>query len=381
MFDRAVLHLDLDAFFASVEQLKNDALKNKPLIIGGSSRRGVVASCSYEARHFGVHSAMPMKMALRLCPDAIVVRGDMERYSKESKLITEIIDEEAPLFEKASIDEFYVDMTGMDKYIGCWKWSKELREKIIKESGLPISMGLSINKLVSKVGTGEAKPNGAKMVANGIEKAFLAPLSTQKIPGLGKATYKKLSFMGVRTIRVLAQIPRKLLHREFGKSGTALWKKANGIDNSPVVPYRDQKSISTERTFQTDTIDARWLKDRLTDMVTRLAFELRQKQKLTSCVTVKIRYADFSTYTQQRKIAYTAHDKTLLQYTKELFDKLYERRQLVRLVGVRFSHLVHGNYQINLFEDTVEESRLLQEMDHIRRRFGEGLIKKAVTVG
>ena len=161
--------------------------------------------------------------------------------------------------------------------------------------------------------------------------------------------------------------------RHFGK-------KANAIDKSPVVPFRDQKSLSTERTFQKDTIDIRWLKDQLTDMITRLAFELRQKQKLTACITVKIRYSDFNTYTRQKKITYTAGDKSLLHHAQELFEKLFERRQLVRLIGVRFSHLVHGNYQINLFEDTVEESRLLQEMDHIRKRFGEKLIRKATTI-
>ncbi|MDF1867780.1 MAG: DNA polymerase IV [Saprospiraceae bacterium] len=379
MFDRAILHLDLDAFFASVEQLKNSSLKNKPLIIGGSSRRGVVASCSYEARRFGIHSAMPMKVALHRCPDAIILKGDMEEYSKHSKIITEIIEEESPLFEKASIDEFYVDMTGMDKHIGCWKWSNELREKVIKESGLPISIGLSVNKLVSKVSTGQAKPNGAKMIESGNEKAFLAPLSTRKLPGLGRTTYQKLSFMGVRTIKVLAKIPPQLLQREFGKHGTSLWCKANGIDNSPVVPFHDQKSMSTERTFHVDTIDVRWLNDRLIDMTTRLAFELRNQQKLTSCITVKIRYSDFNTYTQQRKIAYTANDKSLLFHVKELFKKLYERRQLVRLIGVRFSGLVHGNYQINLFEDTVEESQLLKEMDHIRKRFGAKAIRKATS--
>ncbi|MEZ4952086.1 MAG: DNA polymerase IV [Saprospiraceae bacterium] len=377
MFQKAVLHLDLDAFFASVEQQKNNQLKGKPLIIGGTSRRGVVASCSYEARKFGIRSAMPMKVALHRCPDAIVLKGDMEAYSKKSKEITEIIDEEAPLFEKASIDEFYVDMTGMDRYVGCWKWSGELRQRIMRESGLPISMGLSVNKLVSKVSAGEAKPNGAQLVENGTEKAYLAPLSTRKIPGLGAATYKKLSFMGVRNIHTLAQIPPKLLQREFGKPGITLWKKANAIDDTPVIPYHDQKSISTERTFQTDTTDAQWLKSRLTDMVTRLSFELREQQKLTACITVKIRYTDFNTYTLQKKIPHNASDRTLLHHAKELFDKLYQRRQLVRLIGVRFSHLVHGNYQINLFEDTVEEVALLKEMDHIRQRFGKGAVMMA----
>jgi DNA polymerase-4 len=381
MFQRAVLHLDLDAFFASVEQLKNSQLKGKPVIIGGTSGRGVVASCSYEARRFGVRSAMPMAVALRCCPDAIVLRGDMEEYSRQSATVTAIIEQESPLFEKASIDEFYVDLTGMDRHIGCWKWSGELRQKIMRETGLPISAALSVNKLVSKVGTGEAKPNGARLVENGTEKSFLAPLSTGKLPGLGRETYKKLSFMGVRTVQVLSQIPPKLLEREFGKPGISLWKKANALDDSPVVPYHDAKSLSTERTFQQDTTDVRWLKSRLADMVARLAFDLREQQKLTSCVTVKIRYTDFNTYTQQRKIPFTAHDRALLHHANELFDQLYQRRQLVRLVGVRFSHLVHGNYQINLFEDTAEEAALLQQMDRIRRRFGQGAVMRAGAMG
>ncbi|HMS67020.1 MAG TPA: DNA polymerase IV, partial [Saprospiraceae bacterium] len=206
MFERAILHMDLDSFFASVEVLKNSSFIGKPLIIGGISSRGVVASCSYEARKFGVHSAMPMKMALRLCPDAIVVRGDMDSYSKYSQLVTDVIADESPSYEKASIDEFYLDLSGMDRYFGCYKWSGELRNKIVRETGLPISFGLSVNKLVSKVGTGEAKPNGTKEIPSGTERGFLAPLPVSKIPGIGKETYKKLSFMGVRTISVLSDI-------------------------------------------------------------------------------------------------------------------------------------------------------------------------------
>jgi DNA polymerase-4 len=370
MFQRAILHLDLDAFFVSVERLQNGELHERPLIIGGTSGRGVVASCSYEARRFGVRSAMPMKMALRLCPDALVIRGDMESYSKYSKLVTEVIEEDAPLFEKASIDEFYLDLTGMDRYVGCWQWSQELRQKVMRETGLPISLGLSVNKLISKIGTGEAKPNGAQLVEQGTEKGFIAPLSIRKIPSIGKSTYQKLSFMGVRKVETLAQVPPRLLQREFGKHGISLWRKANAIDDSPVVPYHDRKSISTERTFQTDTIDVQLLRDKLTDMVSRLAFELRESQKLTSCITVKIRYSDFNTYTRQKRIPYTASDKTLLHYAHELFDKLYQRRQLVRLVGIRFSGLVHGSQQIQLFEDTQEETRLLQELDQLRKRFG-----------
>ena len=377
MFDRAILHLDLDAFFVSVERLQNSELQGIPLIIGGSSARGVVASCSYEARKFGVRSAMPIRMALKLCPEAKVLRGDMESYSKYSRLISQIIEDEAPLYEKASIDEFYLDLSGMDQHFGCWQWSKELRTKIIKESGLPISFGLSINKLIAKVSTGEAKPNGCKMIPKGKEIDFLWPLSVKKIPSIGKATYKKLSFMGVRKIETLAQIPKPLLIREFGKNGNSLWEKANGIDTRAVTPYRERKSISTERTFQEDTIDVQKLKDKLSEMVFKLAFELRQSQKLTACVSVKIRYADFSTFSKQRQIPYTANDKRITQNIMELFDKLYERRQRVRLIGIRFSHLIHGNQQINLFDNDVTESKLLQQLDHIRTRFGKDAILKA----
>lgn len=377
MFDRAILHMDLDSFFVSVECLKNSTFKGKPLIIGGKSNRGVVASCSYEARRFGVHSAMPMKMALRLCPQAIVLKGDMDSYSKYSRLVTDVIAEDAPVYEKASIDEFYLDLSGMDRYFGCFKWSLELREQIIKETGLPISFGLSINKLVSKVGTGEAKPNGTKEVQKGEEKAFLFPLSVRKIPGIGKETYKKLSFMGVRKIKTLSEIPPRLLEREFGKHGRSLWEKAHGIDNTPIVPYSEQKSMSKERTFSEDTLNLNFMRNMLLKMVDELSFELRKAEKLCSCVTVKIRYADFNTYTRQKHINYTANENILSQYVCELFDSLYERRQLIRLIGVKYSGLVQGNYQISLFDDTATDISLMQEKDWIRERFGTDKIMRA----
>ena len=380
MFERAILHFDLDAFFVSVECLRNRALKGKPLIIGGTSNRGVVSSCSYEARKFGIQSAMPMKMVRQLCPDAIILKGDMEEYSRQSKLVTNIIQSEAPVFEKASIDEFYLDLSGMDRFIGCFKWSTALRQKIIRESGLPISFGLSVNKLVSKVGVGEAKPNGAIQIRSGTEKGFLAPLSTSKIPSIGKVTYKKLSFMGVRTIKVLSELPVQLLEREFGKPGISLWKKANAIDHAPVVPYSEKKSMSSERTFHKDSIDIRYIKAQLIEMTRRLAYEMRTSCKLTSCITVKIRYSDFNTYTKQKRIAYTASDQTLASYILELFDQLYERRQLIRLIGVRFSGLVHGNYQIDLFDDTIKAVQLLQQMDHIRKRFGTKALRMASSL-
>ncbi|MFM2392929.1 MAG: polymerase [Bacteroidota bacterium] len=380
MYDRAILHMDLDSFFVSVECIKNSSFLGKPILIGGSSNRGVVASCSYEARKFGVHSAMPMKMALRLCPQAIVVRGDMDSYSKYSQLVTDVIADESPIYEKASIDEFYLDLSGMDKHFGCYKWSLELRQKIMKESGLPISFGLSINKFVSKVGTGEAKPNGTKKIDPGIEKEFLAPLSVNKIPGVGKETHKKLVFMGVRDISTLSKIPPKLLEREFGLMGKSLWERANAIDRSPVVPYSEQKSMSKERTFTEDTLDLRMIKSLILDMTDKLAFELRNDKRLASCITIKIRYADFNTFSKQRQIPYTANDVVLTRHALDLFDQVYERRQLIRLIGVKFSGLVSGSYQIDLFEDTVQQIELLKQIDHIRKRWGVGAIGRACGI-
>ncbi len=376
MFQKAILHLDMDAFFASVEIMKNSKLVGLPVIVGGTGGRGVVTSCSYEARHFGIHAGMPMAIALRRCPAARVVKGDFEDYEKHSRIITEIIAEEGPVFEKASIDEFYVDISGMDKYFGCVQWSKELRQRIGRETGLPLSAGLSINKLVSKVRAGEAKPNGSGWVAEGAERAFLAPLPVRKIPSVGRATARKLSLLGIRKTGTLSQVPIDLLEREFGKPGRELHRRANGIDHRPVVPYTDKKSLSSEHTFQTDTLDIEALRRCLRDQTMKLAYELRQSGKLTAGVAVKIRYTDFNTYTRQRRVKYTAHDQQLLPVVDQLFTELFTRRQCIRLVGVRFDRLVPGHTQLDLFADTQEDSSLLRAMDKIRARFGRGSLGK-----
>ncbi|MFH6984442.1 DNA polymerase IV [Marinoscillum luteum] len=373
----SILHLDLDTFFVSVERLKNSALVGKPVLIGGTSDRGVVAACSYEARRFGVHSAMPMKLARALCPEAIIVRGNSADYTKHSKMVTDIIQEAVPVLEKSSIDEFYVDLTGMDKFFGAWKMATELRTRIVKESGLPISFGLSENKTVSKVATNEAKPNNHLRIDYGQEKPFLAPLSVKKIPMVGDKTYSKLMSLGVRKIYTLQQMSVDLMERAFGANGVTIWRKANGIDYSKVVPYSERKSISTERTFDRDTIDVVKLKGILVAMTENLGFQLRRGEKLTSCITVKVRYSDFNTYTLQAKIPYTAADHALIPKALDLFDRLYNKRLLVRLIGIRMSDLVNGFYQIDLFDDSEEQLNLYHAMDVIRDRYGDRSVMRA----
>ena len=376
--NRTIVHLDLDTFFVSVERLVNSKLIGQPVIIGGTSDRGVVAACSYESRAFGVHSAMPMQLAKRLCSQAVFIRGDMDLYSKYSRLVTEIIADKAPVFEKASIDEHYLDITGMDRFFGSVKWSHELRQRIIKETGLPISFGLSTNKTVSKIATGEAKPNGELHIPPVRVKPFLYPLSIRKIPMIGNKSYRLLRSMGVSTIKTLSMIPPDMLEQVMGKNGKIIWRKANGVDPSPVKPYHEKKSMGTERTFDKDTIDVKRLKEILIGMTEKTAFELRRANKLTGNVTVKIRYSNYDTHTLRQRIAYTSFDHILLSTVLDLFERLYSRRMLIRLIGIRFSDLVSGHQQLNLFEDTAEMTSLYQAMDYVRNRFGNKAIRRAV---
>lgn len=378
--NRQIIHLDLDTFFVSCERLLDRKLQKLPVLIGGTSDRGVVASCSYETRAYGVHSGMPMRMARLLCPEAVVIRGNSGVYSKFSDMVTDIIRESSPVFEKSSIDEFYIDATGMDRFFGCYKWAQELRERIIDETHLPISFALSINKTVSKVGTSESKPNGYTNIPDGFERSYLAPLSVKKIPMVGTQTYHLLRSMGIEKVKTVQEMPVELMESIMGKNGISLWKKAQGVDNSPVEPWNERKSISSERTFDQDSTDIAKMKSILVAMAESLAYQLRSENKLTSCVTIKIRYSDFQTYSKQCMIPYTSLDRTLINTTLNLFDSLYQRRVLIRLIGVRFSHLVGGSYQIRLFEDSEKLVRLYQSMDSIRNRFGQQAVKRAVTM-
>lgn len=375
---RSIVHMDLDTFFVSCERLLDSKLIGKPVLIGGTSDRGVVAACSYEARSFGIHSAMPMRMARQLCPEAIVVRGNSGIYSKFSNNVTDIIKESVPLYEKTSVDEFYIDLTGMDQFFGCHQLATELRQKIIKETGLPISFGLSINKTVSKIATGEAKPNNQIRIEKGTEKPFLSPLSVKKIPSVGEVMYKSMCDLGIKQIKTIQEMPLEMMGKVFGKNGVSIWKKANGIDNSPVIQYHERKSISTERTFDRDTTDVNKLESIIIAMAENLIYQLRRGNKLTACVTFKIRYSDFQTYTLQKRIPYSSADHKILPVVKELYKKLYQRRMLVRLVGVRFSHLVEGGHQIDLFDDDEKILNLYQAMDRMRERYGDRAVIRAV---
>jgi DNA polymerase-4 len=319
-----------------------------------------------------------MKMAKERCPEAIIIKGNSETYSKFSREVTDIIRESVPVYEKTSIDEFYMDLTGMDKFFGTMKYASELRQRIFKETGLPISFGLSQNKTVSKIATGEAKPNNQLRIDYGSEREFLAPLSVRKIPMVGIKTYQTLCNLGVRKIQTIQEMPVEMIQSALGENGVTIWKKANGLDNSPVEQYNERKSISTERTFDYDTIDVVKLRGIMLAMAENLAFQLRRGEKLTGCVTVKIRYSDFQTQTLQKQIPYTAADHQLLPIVSDLFERLYSRRLLVRLIGVRYSSLVSGFHQLNLFDESLDYAALYNALDRIRLRYGDRSVIRAI---
>ena len=372
-----IAHFDLDAFFVSVECLNDPTLKGKPLLVGGHRERGVVAACSYEARKYGIHSAMPMKTATRLCPQAIVVGGSREAYTKYSRWVTEIISEKAPLFEKASIDEFYLDLGGMDKYFDPYQWTIDLREKIIRETNLPISFALAANKMVAKIATDEAKPNGYLQIPAGREKEFLAPLTVNKIPGIGKQAHRVLQELGIETIRDLQEHSAQWLEARLGQQGAQLWEKANGIHRGEVVPYHEAKSVSTENTFNENKSDLRFLLNEVVRMTERIAYELRRDNKTAGCIALKIRYPNFETTSRQTSIPYTFYDHELIPQAKELFHRLYRKGQPVRLLGVRLSELTDQALQTNLFENTAKKTGLYRAIDDLKNRFGSYSVKKA----
>lgn len=377
---RYIAHFDLDSFFVSVEMLNDPSLKGKAVIVGGSKDRGVVTTCSYEARKFGVHSAMPMKTAMKLCPHAIIVRGTRGEYSKYSRWVTDIIAAKAPLFEKASIDEFYIDLTGMDKFFDPYQWTIDLRNEIIEKTQLPISFGLATNKMVAKIATDEAKPNGFLFVQPGMEKEFLAPLSVNKFSGVGEHTFQTLKSMGIHTIKELSETAIEILEKGLGKYCLDLWQKSQGIHHGEVHGYHEAKSISNEHTFEENKTDVDYLLSELVKMTEKVAYELRQDGKLTGCIAVKIRYPDFETTSRQTTIDYTLRDDELIPVAIDLFHKLYRRGQPVRLLGVRLSELTNHPIQASLFDDAEKKNNLYKAIDEVKNKYGRSSLSKARTI-
>ena len=373
---RIIAHFDLDSFFVSVEILNDPSLKGKPVIVGGSDR-GVVAACIYEARKFGIHSAMPSAQAKKCCPHAIFLKGNRSDYSRYSRWVTQIIAAKAPLFEKASIDEFYLDLTGMDKFFQPLQWTIALRQEIIEETKLPISFGLAGNKMLAKMATNQAKPNGFLQIPFGKEKEFLAPLAVSDIPGVGEHTNLVLQSMGIETIGQITEAGVSVLEERLGKWGTDLWNKSQGIHHSPVTPYHEAKSISSENTFHENKTDLAFLKSELVRLTEKICFELRQDGKVAGCVAVKIRYPDFETTSRQTTIPYTCADDAIIPVVKDLFQKLYKKGQPVRLLGVKLSELTQDAVQTNLFDDTEKKSGLYKAIDEVKNRFGKSSVKRA----
>jgi DNA polymerase-4 len=371
------MHIDLDSFFVSVERLYDPSLIGKPVIIGGNAQRGIVASCSYEARKFGVHSGMSSRDAFKLCPDAISVRGNHERYSDYSRRVTKIIEDMVPLYQKASVDEFYIDLTGTDRYYDPYQLATQVRERIIKETKLPISFGLASGKTIAKMATNRAKPNGQLFVPHGNETAFLAPLPIRAIPGMGESTCKKLYDYGIEKIGELQKVELRFLETVFGKNGIWIYEKARGVDYGEIVPQSDRKSISTETTFNENVSDRRKLETTLVSMTEELSSKLRRENKLASCLAVKIRYANFETHTQQEKIPFTAAEHILIPGIKNLLNKAWNQNRPIRLIGVKLSQLTTGSYQINLFEDNETQINLYQAMDKINFKFGDKTVCRA----
>jgi DNA polymerase-4 len=373
-----IAHFDLDSFFVSVEIKNNPSLKGKPVVVGGYER-GVVAACSYEARKFGIQSAMPMKKAMQMCPQLIVTNASRDQYSKYSRWVTDIIAAKVPLFEKASIDEFYIDLSGLDKFFGVSKYARELRQHIIDETGLPISCGVSSARFISKMATNEAKPNGYLEIPHGRETDFLWPLGIEKINGVGVQTEQQLKSFGIYTIEDLAKTPIELLKKIAGKWGESLWHKAHGRGSAEITTDWEQKSMSHENTFEKDSTDTDFINKELVHLTEKTAHALREDEKMTGCVTLKIRYSDFETTTRQDTVDYTALDDVLIAKAKDLFKKTWQKGRPVRLIGVRFSQLIPISMQMSLFENNIEKLSLYKAVDDIKERFGKGVVKKAVN--
>jgi DNA polymerase-4 len=382
---RHILHLDLDAFFVSVERVLDPRLRGRPVIVGGDPRgRGVVASASYEARTYGVRSAMPLAQAKKLCPQAVFVAPRHGRYLEFSRGALKILRKYAPLVEAASVDEFYLDMTGCDRLYGnIFAVATGIKSDLRENLGLPASMGLGSNKLIAKIAATLGKPEGLMWVFPGEEAAILAPLSVAYLPGIGPHTRDRLQELGIHTVGELAQFPQPLLLTVFGAGGRQMSERARGLCSSPVTECREPKSISREVTFNTDTIDPTVLETTLCRLAEGVGYGVRRQGMTASTVSVKLRYADFQTISRSQTTSPTDDDVEILQTARILFKKAFSRRVRIRLVGIKLSNLAAKDSQGSLFVpwEKLRRERLHRSTDSIRERFGMKALHLGTALG
>ena len=374
------MHLDMDTFFVSVERLLDPALIGRPVIVGGTPyQRGVVSGCSREARRYGVHSAMPLRRAYELCPQAVFLHPNFSHYAEYSERVAELLADAAPVLEKASIDEFYLDLSGCGRALGNeGVWTAGLKRTVTGELHLPLTYGVARNKLVAKVATTVGKRAGDLRVPEGEEAPFLAPHAIRLLPGIGEVLERELLAMGVPLIGDIARLTPQILSHLYGKNGRTLHERARGIDASPIVPYRRQKTLSAEHTFDEDVLEPRTVLAALKQLALRVGRDLRARRFLSRTITLTLRYADFVTVSKTLHCDYTAADHVLYRIAERCFDDLYTRRVRVRLVGIGTADLIDDYEQLFLFTDEEEKhDQLYRGLDAIRERFG----KHAITYG
>jgi len=380
MVQRWIFHVDMDAFFVSVEELLDPNLEGKPVIVGGDpDGRGVVSAASYEARKYGINSAMPLARARRLCPHAIFLRGRYGIYGSYSDRVFNILSKYTPDIERTSIDEGYLDMTGFERlHAAIISIAHQMKSEIKFRTGLNASFGISSNKLVSKVASDCAKPNGVLLIRPGYEKTFFAPLRIERLPGVGRAMHEKLRSFGVRTIGDLAGIDKDILVNTFGKWGLDLHRGANGISNSPVKDREPVKSISREKTFDEDTLNMKLIDATLFHLVEKVARALRAENLQAKCITLKLRYSDFKTMTRSLTLKEpTDMDKVIYENIKRLFEKAYTRRGRIRLLGAGVSNFTTATWQPGLFEGPRDQKLkdYYRSIDKIRDRYGDDALR------
>jgi len=381
---RGFLHVDLDAFFVSVEQALNPSLKGKPVIVGGQpDRRGVVASASYEARAFGIHSAMPLTRAYRLCPQAIFLQGNFDRYREASDKFMTILADFSPYVEPGGLDEAYLDITGCDIFGSPHQIAVSIKERIKSELSIIASVGIASSKVIAKIASDLSKPDGLIEVLPGQEKEFLSPLAINKMPGVGPKTGQVLKSCGITTIGQLAKLPPESAKRILGDSGLSLYRHANGIDNRKIEPSDDAKSISRETTLAEDTLDSHVLQAILRYLCERVGAELRRQNKQAKCISLKLRYSDFDTINRSRSSAVTTDSDDVIFTTalRLLNGAISVKQKLVRLLGVEVSNLTGDGKQLQLFDYKLQrQERLDKAFDRIRKKYGFNSIQTGRTL-